>query len=80
MERFEIRLVDSVSNDLNVHLIQILFTNAIDEIGSQRGVHQDSIVQVRWSGRHVNGLHLVERPQWMTFGNQLGQWALMQSA
>ena len=77
VERFQICLVKSVSDDFDVHLIQILFANAVNEKRCQRCVHQYCIVEISRVGRHVNGLHLVKRSQWMTLRDQFRKRPLM---
>lgn len=79
IERLQIGLVQCVTNDFDVHFVQILFGNAIDEKWRQRCVDQNGIVQFSRIGRNVNGLHLLETAQWMTFRDQFGNRALMQS-
>lgn len=80
VERLQIGLVQCVTNDFNVHFVQILLGNAIDEERCQWCVHQNGIVQLSWVGGYMNGLHLLETAQRMAFRNQLGDGALMQCA
>lgn len=80
VESFQISLVQGVTNDFNVHLIQILFGDTVDEERRQWRIDQNGIIQFGWIGRHMNGLHLLETAQWMAFWDQFRDWALMQCA
>lgn len=75
---FQICLVQSVSNDFDVHFIQILLRNAIDKERSQWRIDQHSVIQLGWIGSHMDGLHLLETTQWMTLWNQFRNRTLMQ--
>lgn len=78
VESLKVRLVQSVSDDLDVHLIQILFADAIDEERGQWCIDQHGVVQFRWSCSDVNGLHLLETSQGVAFGDQLGDGSLVE--
>lgn len=80
IERLQIRLVQRVPDDLDVHLVQILLGDAIDEERRQRRVHQHRIVQLRRIGGHMDRLHLLEAAERMALGDQLADGALMQRA
>ena len=80
VEGLQVSLVQSVTNDFDVHFIQILFGNAIHEEWSQWRIDQNGIVQFSWISSHVNGFHLLETTQWMTFWDQFRNWTLMQSS
>jgi len=80
VERLQICLVEGVTDDLNVHLVQILLGDAVDEEGRQGRVHQNGVVQLGGRGRHMDGLHLLEAAQWVALGNQLGDGSLVQRA
>lgn len=80
IERLQIRLVQRIADDLDVHLVQILLGNAIDKERRQRRVHQHRIVQLRRIGGHMDGFHLLKAAQRMAFGDQLADGALVQRA
>lgn len=80
VERLQIGLVERVTDDLDVHLVQILLGDAVDEEGGQRCVHQHGVVQLGGRRGHVNGLHLLEAAQGMAFGDQLRNGTLVQRA
>lgn len=79
-ESFQISLVQGISDDFNVHLIQVLLGNAINKEWSQRSVNQHGVVQLSWCSCYMNGLHLFEASQWVTLRDQLGNGSLMQSS
>lgn len=78
VERLQVRLVQRIPDDLDVHLVQILLRNTVHEERSQRCVDEHSVVQLSRIGRHMDGLHLLEAAQRMALGDQLGDGTLVQ--
>lgn len=79
IEGFQISLVQRVTNNFNVHFIQILLGNTIDKEWSQWSVYQHGIVQFSWCGSNMYSFHLFKATQWMTLGNQFRNGSLVQS-
>ena len=65
----QVRLVQGVPDDLNVHLVKVLLVDAAFEKGGQRSVHQHSVVELGRGARNVDGLHLFKTTERMTFSN-----------
>merc|ERR550534_804302 len=80
VECLQIGLVQGVPDDLNVHLVKILLVDAALEEGGQWSVYQYSVVELCRGARDVDGLHLFETTERMTFSNQLGDWSLVKSS
>lgn len=76
----QVRLIQGVPDDLDVHLVQILLGDAVDEERGQRCVDQHGIVQLGRIGGHMDGLHLLEAAQRMALWDQLRDGSLMQCA
>lgn len=77
---FQVRLVQGVSNDFDVHFIQVLLRNAIDKERSQWRIDQHGIVQLGRIGSHMDGFHLLKTTQRMAFRDQFRNRTLMQRA
>ena len=63
---------------LNVHLIKILFGDAVHKEGSERGVDKNSVVQLSGSGGDVDRRHSFKLTQWMTFRDEFGDGSLVE--
>lgn len=80
VESLQVGLVQCVTNDFDVHFVQILLRNAVDEEWSQWCVNQNGVVQLSRVGSNMDGFHLLETAQRMAFRNQLRDGTLMQCA
>lgn len=78
VESLEISFVQSVSDDLDVHLVQVLLADAVDEEWRERCVHQHGVVQLSWGRGNVNRFHLLEAAQGMALGDELGDGTLVE--
>ena len=75
----QVRLVERVSDDFNVHLVQVLFTDAVNEEWSQWRVDKHCIVELSRRGSDMDRLHLLETSKWMALGDELGDRTLVES-
>lgn len=80
VERLQVRLVQRVTDDLDVHLVQILLGDAVDEERGERRIDQHRIVQLGRCGRDVDRLHLLEAAERVALRDELRDRALMQRA
>lgn len=80
VEGLQVRLVQRIPDDFDVHLVQVLLRDAVDEEGRQRRVDQHGVVQLGGGGRDVDGLHLLEAAQRVALGDELVDGALVERA
>lgn len=80
MKLLQICLVQRVSNNLNVHFIQVLLRDAVDKERRQRRIDQHGVVKVSRRSGDMNRFHLVEAAERVAFRNQLGNRPLVQCA
>lgn len=80
VEGLQVRLVQRIPDDFDVHLVQVLLRDAVDEEGRQRRVDQHGVVQLGGGSRDVDGLHLLEAAQRVTLGDELVDGALVERA
>jgi len=73
-------LVQRVADDLHVHLVNVLLGDAVDKVGRQGRVDQHGVVELGGRRRDVDRLHLLERAQRVTLGDELRDGALVQRA
>ncbi len=80
VEGLEVGLVQRVADDLDVHLVEVLLGDAVDEERGERRVDEDSVVELGRGRGDVDGLHLLEAAQRVALWDQLGDGALVQRA
>lgn len=80
VEGFEVSLVQSVSDDFDVHLVQVLLADAVNEKRGQWGVDEHCVVQLCRCGGDVNRFHLFEASQGVALRDELGDGALVEGS
>lgn len=60
MEVFEVVLVESIADNLNVELVKVLVAERSLEVGSERGFNEDRVVQLFDVGRNAEHGHGLE--------------------
>mmetsp|Transcript_8692 Transcript_8692/g.22694 ORF Transcript_8692/g.22694 Transcript_8692/m.22694 type:complete len:273 (+) Transcript_8692:469-1287(+) len=55
VEVLEVRLVQRITDDLNVHLAEVIERYAVAKVGAERGVHEHHPIQLLGVGRHRRG-------------------------
>mmetsp|Transcript_27512 Transcript_27512/g.70028 ORF Transcript_27512/g.70028 Transcript_27512/m.70028 type:complete len:318 (-) Transcript_27512:443-1396(-) len=73
----QVRLVQRVAHDLDVHLVQVLVAQVLAEVGRQRRVHQHQAVQLAHVLRHRQRGDRVKHAQRVALVQQLLHIALM---
>lgn len=80
MEVLEIVLVQGVSNDLNVELIQILVAERALEVRRERGFDQDGVIKLFYVGCNAQHWHCLEPAERVASLQQFAGVSLMQGA
>lgn len=78
MEVLEVVLVQGVADNLNVEFVEILVAERALEVGRERCLNQDGVVQFLDIGRHAQHRHGLEPTERVTPFQQLARISLMQ--
>lgn len=70
-EVLQVRLIQHVAHDLDVHLVEILAGYAPGEVRSQRGVDEHEPVQLAHAGGHCECCDAIEHAQGVAFAEEV---------
>ena len=80
VEVLQVGLVERVAHDLDVELVEVVLGYAVHEVGRERRVDQNGVVETGRGVGHRDGSHLLEHAEWVALGQELLDAALMQVA